>query len=320
MRRLQEEYENLRVGLEWASDAGAEELLGLASNLDRFWHRQGMLQEGRTWLEAALSDLAEVGSVEAATAARSAGVFANLMGDTKAAMSHLERAVLGFRRIGDEREAAAALVNRALVQIAEECRDDARVSLSEALASYRLLKDTAREAMVLQNLGTLELDLQRYDAAEPLLRQALDRLRELNDAWGTAMALGNLGALYVETGRTNEAVDVLRQSLLRWGELGDWVSASLVLKHMATLAVYAEHFEFGAHLLMACDSLRRRAAYKAPTMDQQETALLRDTVFARLPESAIHSIKRQTEAANPEELLAYAVEGIGLVTSSDLSD
>ena len=56
MRRLLEDYDNLRAALAWAADTGEAETLGrLTVALLTFWYRRGLFSEGRQWLERELA-------------------------------------------------------------------------------------------------------------------------------------------------------------------------------------------------------------------------------------------------------------------------
>jgi len=78
LRRLEEEHENLRAGLEWSLiEVGSETRLRFCSALYRFWWTQGYLSEGRGWCARALEKPGALGrTTERAKALNVAGVLA----------------------------------------------------------------------------------------------------------------------------------------------------------------------------------------------------------------------------------------------------
>lgn len=308
------EYDNLRATLEWAEGQPAERglLVPLAANLDRFWHRKGLIKEGLRWLETALSQPSESKQDQAITT-RSAGVFCNLVGNPSRAQELLATAVQLLRALGAEDEMAGALVNAGIAATTAGSTKEARKFLREALTIYSRQGDRTREALVLQNLATLELDSKRFGSAERALLRAKSALETLDDKWGLATTLGNLGSVYVELRRPELAVDYLRQSLSAWIELGDAQSSALVLKHMATLAEQMGHAEMACRLLVFCRELRRRTGFVSTGIDKQELDELLSKVEHQLPEAALRAIEASASSRSSEEMTSYALDGIGLV-------
>src|SRR5258706_3007388 len=87
LRRLEEEHENLRAGLEWSlAEAGTSGGLRLCGALQRFWWTRGHLTEGRRWCTRVLGKAgAEERTRERAYVLNAEGVLSYHQGDYPAA-------------------------------------------------------------------------------------------------------------------------------------------------------------------------------------------------------------------------------------------
>ncbi|HEX8409618.1 MAG TPA: CHAT domain-containing tetratricopeptide repeat protein [Thermoanaerobaculia bacterium] len=189
--------------------------------------------------------------VEALIANGTAVALGNL-GDWRAAIVHLERAVPLFRAAGDKRMIAVTMQNlgsaygllgnhqdaleqfgRAL-PLAREMGDratettnfinsgasltelgrlaEARASLMEGLALARAAEDTRVEAMALRHLGRIEDREKRHAEALAYHQQSLRLQQSGGNRRGEAFALLNIGTLHRKLGNAVAARRALRES------------------------------------------------------------------------------------------------------------
>jgi predicted ATPase/class 3 adenylate cyclase len=299
LKQIETEYENLRACLAWSYEHpdGENGLLSLASELDRYWFRTGLLSEGADWLEKSL--VAATGdATKRAVALRSAGVFAWKSRDYARAEKMLAESVESFRLLGDKNLLSGAVCNLALALNEAGQVGPAESAFKEALDLAKSTDDRALAALVLQNLGFLERGRNNFDEAMKYFKEALPIL-ELNDPGGYTLAvmLSNVAALHRIGGNHREAASSLRRSI----EIArDLKNPELVGDHIFNLAqvAFAEgHFEMSARLL-GCG----RSAWKAGTHKlSKQTAEEEQALFADL-----------RERLTPGELSAALGAGVGM--------
>lgn len=299
------EYDNLRATLEWADGQPAERglLVPLAANLDRFWHRKGLIKEGRVWLERA-NAMEHPGSVELAMVKRALGIFAKLNGDYVIAIESLTESLRLFEIHDLINEVGGTLCNLGITQLDLGHLNAARDSLERALPIYRENGDRARLAMVIQNLGTVELDSGHLDKASDHLQEAAKLANDAGDHWNLAAIQSNLGMLSMATGDVLHACRNLRESLDLYGNLGDMMGASRPIKHAAELANKVGHDLLAAHCLSAMKALVRIQAYKSSAQESKELRDLERKIVSAITLPIFEQVSRHTLKLGPEELLA----------------
>ena len=109
VERLDAENDNLRHALGWALTADPHGALRLVAAVGRYWTIRGFVRERRRWSQLALTAGPDV-PVATRTAVLSwAGVMATLEGDMGHALPFLEKALEGFRELGDRQGEAYTL-------------------------------------------------------------------------------------------------------------------------------------------------------------------------------------------------------------------
>ncbi len=205
LRRLEDEHENLRAGLEWSlAEAGSKGGLRLCGALQRFWWTRGHLTEGRRWCTRVLcKDGAEARTRERAYALNAAGV-------------------LSIRREqGDRSGIAASLNNLGSVVHNQGDYPAARALHEEGLAIRRELGDRSGIASALNNLGNVAVNQGDYPGAMALYEESLAICRELGNQFGIAASLENLGNVALDQGDYSAARALLEECLAIRRELGD---------------------------------------------------------------------------------------------------
>jgi predicted ATPase len=101
LERLEQEYSNLRVALEWSLNSdraapGKDRALRLAGALRWFWRMRGHFREGREWLIQALQICPERPTAARANALLGLSMIMNILGDLGAARPHAEESAAIF--------------------------------------------------------------------------------------------------------------------------------------------------------------------------------------------------------------------------------
>ncbi len=118
--RLEIDHDNLRAALSWTVEQGHEEAgLRLSVALRRFWSVRGYLEEGRRWLETALSTCSSLESSIRARTLHGIGSLALEQGDRRLADRVLQESLALRRALGDKGGMAASLQGLAEVALWE---------------------------------------------------------------------------------------------------------------------------------------------------------------------------------------------------------
>jgi predicted ATPase/tRNA A-37 threonylcarbamoyl transferase component Bud32 len=276
---LEADHDNLRAALDTAAEAGGEKLSRLVVALGPFWRTRGYLEEGRAWVEVALSprDGAPAGLRQGVLA--EAGALASHQGDFKIARAWFEESlglaeegadttgaiqareglarvlsVLGDntrarslhdenlsarRRAGDQLGVAESLLDLVPFVADEESVASGRELLAESVAILRTLDQPATLARALTRWG------QRSQGEDPVkaraaLEEALALHERLGDRLGMADALGALANLEQVQANFAEAHELFERVLAIRRESGNRANLANALYRMAQLTQYRE--------------------------------------------------------------------------------
>ena len=250
VHRLEQEYENLRAALKWATDCQeAETALRLGSALGKFWYTYDPIywSEGRKWLEQAikLRQRETVSLVVRANALNEAGVLAWAQIDYGHAILCFEECLSLRKMLGDKGGIASALGNLGLVAREQLDLTRARAYQEECLALKRELGDKQGIATALSNLGLVAADQGDYEHAISLDEESLVLNRELQNMTGLTLTLHNLGGLLVENrGDSTRALTLLMESLkLSRGLGGHFFLIPHTLYHLGNLSLNRGDYE-----------------------------------------------------------------------------
>lgn len=239
LRRVETEYDNLRIALT-GNETGAEEAergLRLTGALWWFWKIRGRFSEGRQYLEAALERMDAQGETEErAKALNAAGSLAYNQGDYATAQAHHEESLAICRNLGNRSGMAAAL--NSLGNVASRLSDAATIHelFQQSLDLYRELGDKQGIAMALSNLGNIARLHGDYGTARAQLEESLALRRGIGDDQGVGLVLANLGNLACLQGDYGMAQTHLEESLAVRRRLGDKQGTAFTLTFMGSVA------------------------------------------------------------------------------------
>jgi predicted ATPase/class 3 adenylate cyclase len=234
--RLQAEHDNLRAGLEWATEHDPVLAARIAAPAWRFWQMRGYLREGRAALEAVRERLpaAAVDSRYAVLTAR--GGVAYWQRDLAAGEAAYGEAVGLAEAAGNVADTAEALFNLAFPVWQQGRLDEAATLATRSGDLFEELGDEAGVARVLWLRGDLALFMGYLAEAERLLRQSVERHRSGSDAFHLGWSLRMLGRTLLLQGRADEARGLLDESLRLFALSGD---VSALVLHFADFAMLA---------------------------------------------------------------------------------
>jgi predicted ATPase/DNA-binding CsgD family transcriptional regulator len=214
LRRLDDDYENIRAALRRGAADNAEMRLRLGGALWYYWSLRSRYREGGRLLD----DIIEAGRVWIADC------DAQKAADQRqSAMSRLAKVLNGAGKMAEKQGEWAR----------------AQALLEEGLALNRELGDLESEAMSLIYLGRTARDRGDYDGAEALERQSLALARELGSSWGMRWALFSLGDTALDRGDPEQAAQMFEEGLQLSRQLGDTNGIAVALLNLGRVA-YAQ--------------------------------------------------------------------------------
>lgn len=208
LRRLDQDYDNLRAAMEWSlgdneatciSDAQVRtgtEALRLSSALYLYWKIRAQWSNGRQWLQRALANAPERPvSRERAEATIDAAMLAVDQMDTAAARQFGDKGLDLAQELGEPRSIARALYALGIASWREKAYALARNYCEQALALARELDDKILIANSHHALGRIAINQHHLETARSYLEQGLAVYQELDDKLSLNIVLSDLGLL-----------------------------------------------------------------------------------------------------------------------------
>jgi predicted ATPase/class 3 adenylate cyclase len=303
--RLEREHDNIRATLMWATSRPDPEVavrVGFA--LWRFWQQRGYLNEARTRLDEMRSREWDLSPVLRARLAEARGGVAYWQADQETAEACYSEALELWREIGDRREIANALYNRAYSDAAwimggrTGDASAARELLQEALEIYRDLGDVEGEANILWAIGSFFFFANEMADAEATYRDALALHRAGKNRTMEAWSLHMLALVLVSEKRATEAKVAAREALAFFKEVGDVAGITLVLDDLSGVALFDKDFERAGRMWGAARHLQE--------ITGADLAAFTETGFGSL------GYLTAPQVLSPEDLERYAAEGAAM--------
>ncbi len=238
LERLEREYANLRVALQWMLEQHSHErALRLSGALFHFWEGHGHVNEGRIFLERALTSGQSVSEQGQAKALHAAGFLALTQGDLERGAALVWEAVVLHRELGDARRLAWSLFLLGYIAWTNGDFGTARSHADEGLAVARAADEKAILAYLLDLLGQIAIDHGEDTSARALLEEGLTLHREMGDTRGSLNALIPLKRVLAALGETTRARACAEEQLSLSRTVGYPVGAAGALCFLGRLAL-----------------------------------------------------------------------------------
>jgi non-specific serine/threonine protein kinase len=219
--RLDVEHDNLRSALEWSLGGGEGETgLRLAGALWRFWWGHGYWNEGRKWLEGALSKSGSASVSLKTKALLGAGRLAVLQGDYGQAKAFYEESLSLYRKLQDKEGIASSCFSLGIVAQRQSDYRRAMMLWEESLAMFRELGNKRYIALSLTSLGQIAEVQGDYSLANALHEESLASSRKLSNKWDIVYPLGGLVSVALHQGDYKRAEELCEEILALKRELG----------------------------------------------------------------------------------------------------
>ncbi|HSL77711.1 MAG TPA: tetratricopeptide repeat protein [Candidatus Limnocylindrales bacterium] len=319
--RLEREHDNLRAALDWSVSKPDPPLATrLATALWRFWQQRGYLNEARARFERLEAERWPLDPTDRARFDEAFGGVAYWQSDAATAKRLYEDALRIWRDLGDRREIANALYNRAYADMIDVM--EGRVAppapgsvlasaplLDEALDIYRELGDTGGEGNILWALGSLNYFTKSAADAESWYRRSLELHRSAGDRSMEAWSLHMLGLSIVSQRRFEEAREVVRHALRHFYEASDVSGVTLVLDDLGIIAIGLHDPVRAGRLWGAARHLQQRTGTGLANYVEQNDELYGvPTPKDALPADELATLAAEGAAMSLDEIVAYALE------------
>jgi predicted ATPase/DNA-binding XRE family transcriptional regulator len=253
MARLESEYGNLRAALGWSigrGDAASSQRFGSA--LWRFWAASGRLNEGRDWLDRALTlNPGEQSAVRAQALLRRGNIAVDLADYPNARQLYAESLSISTE-LNDDLNACRAHTGMGLVHWNQGNYVVARTSHEKALLIGEVLGWQRGVAAAWQNVGSVELAEGNYMSAQIAFDASLSIQRDLGDIGGAAYVACWRGRLDRLDGKTQSAKNWLTRALAGFRKVVNELGVALAVNELGCLAHdEGDHDAAVAHHLQA---------------------------------------------------------------------
>ncbi len=180
-----------------------------------------------------------------------AGLSANLMGDTQAAVRLLEEGRFGLEMVGKDHTAIASFL---LGELARACyhQADHRAGVeaaTQALQIARAVNSPLAEAYAHHYLGLISIRRRDFAYARRHVTRARDLFERMNQRLGRARVLDSLASLEMEEGRNDTAQAMLEECLAVKEELHDLRGQALTCGNLARLYAVLGDYPLAMHYL-----------------------------------------------------------------------
>jgi predicted ATPase/DNA-binding CsgD family transcriptional regulator len=312
--RLEREHDNLRAALQWFVEPEGDRQRGemalrLGTVLEEFWVIRGYYNEGRAFLERALTVRGGVSAVLLAEAFATAARLALNQYDMERGEVLCKESLALYRTLGDKSGIALSLHRLAGVAWVKNYPTVARSLNEEALALWKEVGDKKHVAFALTWWGYRASQQGEYERALALCEEGLALHRELESKIGTADSLGQLAyVLYMSQSNPTRVRPLLAEALALCREVGDKMGIAHSQRLAAQIALSQGNTTIARSLAEEALSLFREIG------DRQDT-ILSLALLARVEAGqGNHAVAR----ALYQESLTMAAEGLsgnGMIAS-----
>ena len=318
--RLEREHDNMRAALDWSVAKPDPPLATrLATALWRFWQQRGYLNEARTRFDRLEAEHWQVDPPDHARFDEAFGGVAYWQSDAPTAKRLYDDALRIWRDLGEKREIANALYNRAyadMIDIMEgrvaravQGEDIPTPLLDEALALYQELGDTGGEGNILWALGSIHYFTANATDAESWYRRSLELHRTAGNRTMEAWSLHMLGLAILGQRRYLDGLEVIRHALRHFFEAGDVAGVTLVLDDLAIVAIGLGDEDRAGRLWGAARHLQQRTGTGLADYVQQNNALFGvPTPKDELAPERLEALAAEGAAMSLDDVVAYALE------------
>jgi predicted ATPase/class 3 adenylate cyclase len=240
--RLELEYGNLRIALEWMLEQATtdkkagEQALQFCIVLGSFWEIRGYFREGAVFLERALGTAEGASTPLRAEALHMAGFLALIMDDVQRAQALLHESQVLFRASGDKDGMANILRMQGNLACIKNNYRLGRRLLEEALTTYQEVGNERGVVRTRQDLATVAISQCNYARARSFMEANLAQYRAWGEQHHAAYPLYYLARiLFLSRGDIQQAQSFAEESLASFQQVGNGRLAAYTLSLLSQI-------------------------------------------------------------------------------------
>lgn len=245
--RQEQEYENLRIALEWMleqannDENAGKQALHLCVVLGSFWEVRGHFREGAAFLERALAVSESAPASLRAEGLHLAGFLALIMDDTQRAETLLRQSQMLFRESGDKAGMANILRLQGNLARAKNNYRLSRRLLEEALTAYQETRNERGAVRTRHDLAAIAIVQCNYTVARVLLEENIALYKEWGEPHHAASSLYHLACLlFLSRSDIQQAQSLAWTSLESFKEAGNMRLAAYTMSLLAQIYLTQE--------------------------------------------------------------------------------
>jgi predicted ATPase/transcriptional regulator with XRE-family HTH domain len=309
VERLDRESANLRAAMSWSLDNEAETAAHLGWALRPYWWLRGSHDEGRRWMEEALTH--ELPPGLRGRAANVAAAMAYMQGDFEAAERYCAESLEIALRAGDVRLEGYSWMGLGLVALSGEDFERAASCLEKALLLFQRTEELTSISATHVWLGTALLALNDQIRAVSMFEEGLALARRTGDRTAAYIALYNLAQVSLARGDYDGAAAIFEEGITLSEQMRDQANLAYFLEGLAVVAGKREEAERSARLSGAAEGMLEAVGaavynYYKPDRSLYERATAK--VRSRLGEAAFEEARDRGRSMTFEQAVAYALE------------
>ncbi|SFT86952.1 Predicted ATPase [Geodermatophilus amargosae] len=310
---LEAEHGNFRAALAQTLRRTEDDTaLRLAVALRLFWYVRGHLQEGRRWLQEALTACPSAAPPLRGAALEALGHIAVKQGDIAAAESSYAQALALARTSASTPATAAATGGLAVVALWTGAHERATQLSRQSIALWRQTDNASGLASALNAAGLVEIQRGRHRDAIVLLEEGLAVSKAAGDQGLTAAHLNKLGWCSLEDGHLDQAARSFGDALARFARLGEQWLAADCLDGLARVSLAQGRPTRAARLWGAADAQCVVIGATTLPLDPSVYECLTSRARDEMGEDAFAEAWAQGAALSPDRVLGEALAGIAI--------
>jgi predicted ATPase len=310
--RLDRETTNLRAAMSWSLGNEAETAVRLGGALRPYWWIRGYHDEGRRWMEEALTH--ELPPGLRGKAANVAAAMAFMQGDFEAAERYCAESLEMALRAGDALLEGYSWMSLGLLALSGEDFERAVSCLEKALPLLQRSEELTLFSTTHVWLGTALLAQNDEGRAVSMFEEGLTLARRMGDRTAAYIALYNLAQISLARGDYDSATAIFKEGITLSEQMRDQANLAYFLEGLAVVAGKREEAERSARLSGAAEGLLEAVGAAVYNYYQPDRSLYQRTVSAtrsRLGEEAFEEARERGREMDFEQAVAYALSEVG---------
>ena len=310
--RLERELDNLRVALEWTTDAGEAMLASaLLSAVWPFFINRALLAEGVHWAARVRAIIGDLAPRERITGLQAVSELLRFHGELREARLVKHEALVILRQLDEDDPATARAIAHVLYELAglaieERELDTAAGLVAEALALRLQFGDRESVAQAMTTAATVDFRRGELARAREAFRAAAASVEDDGVSSTLAGAVLMSGECSRRLGDLDAAARELHRSLTLFRDIAERFTYVEILDEIAGLVVQHDDLELAATLLAAAE--RHGLELEIPTWDLDDRERTRVRSKSGLGEAAFDEAYRRGSQLSLEDALDLALE------------